>query len=218
MRESSPSQAELYERSVNIGRRLLLSRGEERFGKPSEAIRRAIMSIRILERLRWLIPLVADTNIQDWEGLLRVSDSREIDGYPPGASTPRSEAEAKAAERAYILDSTTYLLMRDQDANTSAYPSLKGASNSRRWSYDQAHLIQSPELERRICYEVGRKLGAVVGAKRMLFLQGIKRFGEPDAATIAAIEAIKDSGPLEALGERIVNPGIQTWAELLRTP
>ena len=52
----------------------------------------------------------------------------------------------------------------------------------------------------------------------MLLRQGTKRFGEPDAATVAAIEAIKDSGPLEALGDRIVNPGIQTWDDLLRTP
>ncbi len=108
--------------------------------------------------------------------------------------------------------------MRADDSNTSAYQSLKGVSNTRGSTNDQVPWKEGPEFERRVCYEVGRKLGGVVGAKRLLFRQGIKRFGEPDAATIAAIEAIKDIDPLEALGERMVEPGIQNWNDLLSTP
>jgi hypothetical protein len=218
MQESRPSEAVLYERSLNVGRWFLLSLGEDRFGKPTEAILSAILAIRVVERLASMTSLVADKNIHDWEGLLLASKSRENDGRHPDARTQRTEAEVEAEQRAFILDSTTYLLMRDQDSNTAAYQSLKGVSNARGWTYDQAPWKEGPGLERKICYEVGRKLGAVVGAKRMLFRQGIKRFGEPDAATIAVIEAIKDSGPLEALGERIVDTGIQTWDDLLRTP
>ncbi len=218
MEGSRPSEDDLYERSLNIGRWRLLSQGEKRFGKPPEAIRRAIAAIRVLELLRWLIPLVSDTNIHDWEGLLLASASRAIAGGPPEFRPQRTEAEAETEQRAYVLASATYLLMREQDSNTAAYQSLQGVSNTREWTYNQAPLKEGPEFERRVCYEVGRKLGAVVGAKRMLFRQGIKRFGIPDAATIAAIEAIKDLGPIEALGERIIDQGVLNWDDLLRTP
>jgi hypothetical protein len=218
MRGSSISEAAWYENSLNVGRWFLLSLGEERFGKPTEAIRSAIMTIRVVERLASMTAFVSDANIHDWEGLLLASASVAFDGWPPEARTQRTEAEAEAEQRAYILDSTTYLLMRDQPSNTAAYQSLQGGSNTGGWTYDPARWKEGPELERKIFYEVGRKLGGVVGAKRMLFRQGIKRFGTPDDATIAAIEAIKDSGPLEALGERIVDPGIQNWEDLLRNP
>jgi hypothetical protein len=36
--------------------------------------------------------------------------------------------------------------------------------------------------------------------------------------TVAAIEAIQDIDRLEALGERILDPGIRDWDDLLRTP
>jgi hypothetical protein len=50
-----------------------------------------------------------------------------------------------------------------------------------------------------------------------LLRQGTKRFGEPNPATIAALEAIQDIDRLGALGERILDPNIQDWNDLLRT-
>ncbi len=59
--------------------------------------------------------------------------------------------------------------------------------------------------------------GRVTGEQRLLIRQGTKRFGQPDPATVAAIEAIRDAEQLEALGERIVDPDIHDWHGLLRT-
>ncbi len=75
MRGSRPSEATLYERSLNAGRWFLLGLGEERFGKPTEAIRSAIMTIHEVERLGGLTAQLADSNIHDWEGLLLAPDS-----------------------------------------------------------------------------------------------------------------------------------------------
>jgi hypothetical protein len=62
----------------------------------------------------------------------------------------------------------------------------------------------------------GRDEGRLEGERRLLARLGTKRFGKPDAATTAAIEAIQDSNRLEALGERILDPGITGWDDLLR--
>ncbi len=51
----------------------------------------------------------------------------------------------------------------------------------------------------------------------MLIRLGTKLFREPDAGTVAALEAIKDIERLEALGERILDSDIQDWDALLRT-
>ncbi len=48
--------------------------------------------------------------------------------------------------------------------------------------------------------------------------KGTKRFGKPNAATLAAIEAIRDLEGLDALGERIVDPDVRDWDSLLGTP
>ena len=54
-------------------------------------------------------------------------------------------------------------------------------------------------------------------ARRIRIRQGTKLFREPDGATVAALEAIKDIERLEVLGERILDPDIHDWDELLRT-
>ena len=53
------------------------------------------------------------------------------------------------------------------------------------------------------------------GEKRLLLLQGRKRFGSPDLQTAAAIEAITDLERLEQLGERLLD--VSSWEELLAT-
>ncbi len=58
--------------------------------------------------------------------------------------------------------------------------------------------------------------GALKGEKKLLMLQGRKRFGPPDVQTTAAIEAITDLDRLEQLGQRLLD--VSSWQELLATP
>ena len=64
--------------------------------------------------------------------------------------------------------------------------------------------------------EEGIMEGRIEGERRLLVRQGTKRFGVPDAATVTAIEAIKDLDRFEALSERILDLEIQTWGDLFR--
>ena len=48
----------------------------------------------------------------------------------------------------------------------------------------------------------------------LLMLQGTRRFGKPDSATLTAIEAIRDIEKLDALGVRIVDPDVRDWNSL----
>ena len=61
----------------------------------------------------------------------------------------------------------------------------------------------------------GENVGRVNEAQRILRLQGTKRFGEPSSATIAAVEGIQDVDRLEALSERILEPNLHDWDDLL---
>jgi predicted transposase YdaD len=61
--------------------------------------------------------------------------------------------------------------------------------------------------------EEGRAEGRAEEARRMLLLLGEAKFGPPDAATRAALEAMTDLAHLEALGVRLVGAG--SWQEVL---
>jgi len=63
----------------------------------------------------------------------------------------------------------------------------------------------------------GRTEGGIAEARRFLLLQGTERFGEPDATTVATLEATQDLDRLEALGKRILKFDIQDWDGLLGT-
>jgi predicted transposase YdaD len=64
--------------------------------------------------------------------------------------------------------------------------------------------------------EEGIILGRIEEARRGLLRQGTKRFGEPDATTATAIEAINDLGRFGVLSDRIVDADIHGWDDLLR--
>jgi hypothetical protein len=70
-------------------------------------------------------------------------------------------------------------------------------------------------------FDQGRLEGVIEGrlneARRLVLRQGTKRFGEPDATTRAAIEATQDIDQLETLADRILQPGVRNWDDLLRT-
>jgi predicted transposase YdaD len=62
----------------------------------------------------------------------------------------------------------------------------------------------------------GEAKGKAAEAKTILLRQGRKRFGEPDTATVAALQAITDVAYLESLSERLLDVG--SWQDLLASP
>ncbi len=65
-------------------------------------------------------------------------------------------------------------------------------------------------------YEEGFQQGRLIACRRCLRRKGATRLGKPDAATVAAIKAIRDSERLLALCSRLVDDDVRTWADLLR--
>lgn len=59
----------------------------------------------------------------------------------------------------------------------------------------------------------GREQGRVEEARRVLLIGGETKFGPPDAATRAALEAINDLGQLEALVVRLLS--VDSWQALM---
>jgi len=57
--------------------------------------------------------------------------------------------------------------------------------------------------------------GRGMGQQQLLVRLGAKRFGKPDAAILAAIEAIRDVERLEALGERMLDEDVRDWNTLI---
>jgi hypothetical protein len=77
-------------------------------------------------------------------------------------------------------------------------------------------------MEESVTYQASLKQGEAQGeargkateARRMLFLQGRSRFGEPSAKIVAALDALSDVSRLEELGIRLLQAS--SWEELLR--
>ena len=70
-----------------------------------------------------------------------------------------------------------------------------------------------PEMEESSGYQLIMKRGERQSLIRMLLRQGRKKFGEPDATTLAAVERLTDVDRLESLTDRILD--VATWQELL---
>jgi predicted transposase YdaD len=62
----------------------------------------------------------------------------------------------------------------------------------------------------------GHQEGRQEEARLLLLRHGTRRFGTPDAAIIAAVEAIHDVDRLESLTDRIVDATAGDWNDLLR--
>jgi predicted transposase YdaD len=116
------------------------------------------------------------------------------------------EANAEPRPRAAKLWTATYLLMGLRFSDELTDSLLEGVQT-----------MQESTTYQKILRE-GRNEGRIAEARRMLLRQGTKRFGDPDASTLAAFEAIQDIDRLEYLGERILEPDIQGWDELLHSP
>ena len=65
-------------------------------------------------------------------------------------------------------------------------------------------------------YQAIVRRGRVEGARHFLLLVGSDKFGPPDPATLAALEAIDDMSRLEQLGIQLMSA--TSWQELLPTP
>jgi predicted transposase YdaD len=79
--------------------------------------------------------------------------------------------------------------------------------------------MQESTTYQRILRE-GRQEGLVEGrlgeARRFLRRLGTQQFGEPDAETVTALEAIQDVERLEALGEKVLRHDHKSWKDLLQ--
>jgi predicted transposase YdaD len=104
------------------------------------------------------------------------------------------------------LWTATYVLMGLRYSTELAARLLKGVQTMKESTTYQAILQE------------GRIEGGIAEAQRILLRQGTKRFGEPDATTVATLEAIQDIDRLEALIERTLDFGIRDWDGLLDAP
>jgi hypothetical protein len=68
-------------------------------------------------------------------------------------------------------------------------------------------------MEQSATYQAIVRRGRAEGERRLLLLLGETKFGPPDPATRAALEATTDLAELEALGVRLLSAG--SWQELL---
>ncbi len=66
-------------------------------------------------------------------------------------------------------------------------------------------------------YQAIFREGQILGARRLLILQGTAKFGKPEDATMAAIAAIRDFEVLCTLCERMLNDDVRGWSDLLPT-
>jgi predicted transposase YdaD len=64
--------------------------------------------------------------------------------------------------------------------------------------------------------EEGRAEGRIEGWRSIMLRLGSQRFGPPDTAVWAQLEAIRDVATLDRLGQRLLSAA--SWDELLATP
>jgi predicted transposase YdaD len=148
-----------------------------------------------------LVPLAPLTNVAE-------------DALPGLVQRMADRINAEPEPRAAMLWTATYLLMGLRFSNELASQLLEGVHNMQDSTTYQA-ILKEGRNEGLI---EGRNEGRVTGEQQLLIRQGTKKFGQPDAATRAAIEAIRDIERLEALGERIVDPDVCDWNSLLNAP
>jgi len=125
---------------------------------------------------------------------------------------------AQPRPRALKLWTAAYLLMGLRYSEEVVSRLLEGVQNMQESTTYQA-ILREGRHEGLI---EGRNEGLIEGrineAQRLVLRQGTKRFGEPDAATVAALQAIRDVERLETVGERILDPDVRDWNSLLGGP
>ena len=145
-----------------------------------------------------LVPLAPLTNVPQSEDAMRGLVRRM-------AERINAEPQPRAAK----LWTATCLLMGLRFSEELAFQLLEGVQTMRQSTTYQAILRGRP---------AGRPAGGEDrGRAKAPASAGDQAVRQPDAATLAAIEAIQDIDRLEAIGERILDPNIQDWNDLLQT-
>jgi hypothetical protein len=79
-----------------------------------------------------------------------------------------------------------------------------------------SHLLEGVlDMQESTTYQAILKQGQVAGEQKVLIRLGTKKFGKPDAGSLAAIEGIRELERLEALGERMLDAEVRDWKSLL---
>lgn len=120
------------------------------------------------------------------------------------AMESRLGAEA-TAEQSGIFWSATYLLLGLRYKPAFINELLKGVRQLKESSTYQFILAEGEAK--------GRVEGRAEGERALILQLGSKRFGPPDAATQATLDAITTTERLERLAERLLE--VESWAELL---
>jgi predicted transposase YdaD len=117
----------------------------------------------------------------------------------------RFEQEASPLAAHELWSATLLLLGLLYDADEARYI-LRGVTGMRESSTYQAILEEGREK--------GREEGRVDQSRRLLIRLGSRRFGAPDAATVARIERVGDLDTLERLGDALFTA--TSWEQLLQ--
>jgi predicted transposase YdaD len=129
----------------------------------------------------------------------------------------RIEAEAPVEERGLLWTATWLLLGLKYDPEF-ARQLLQGVMDMKESSTYQ-YILEEGRVEGRLEGRVegrieGRIEGKIEEARHLLLLMGRKRFGEPDAQALAALDQIASQQRLEQLAIRLFE--VESWQELLR--
>jgi predicted transposase YdaD len=124
----------------------------------------------------------------------------------------RLEREAPPADIRQLWAATLLLFGLRYDA-TVAQQLARGVRRMRESSVYQAILEEGRESGILVGREEGREEGSAAEARRILLRLGTRKFGEPDAATAAALEHVSGRESLEELIDGILHA--TSWAELL---
>jgi predicted transposase YdaD len=115
------------------------------------------------------------------------------------------------SEQASVLWTTTYILMGLRYSEEFANQLLRGVIAMKESVTYQA-ILREGKAEGRA---EGRAEGTRQELHKVLLRQGRKRFGPPDSATAAALEAISDLDRLERMSDRMLEAA--SWDDLLAT-
>jgi predicted transposase YdaD len=116
----------------------------------------------------------------------------------------KDRIDRESKPRAAMLWTASYLLMGLRFSDEVAVRLLAGVQSMKESTMYQRVLME------------GHQEGRLIEAHRFLIRLATKRFGEPEANTVATLEAIQDADRLEALGEKLMEGGLRGWGDLLR--
>jgi predicted transposase YdaD len=169
----------------------------------------------------WELPV--EQILQGGVGLLPLAPLCKVsqDALPNVIRQMEQRIDVSAPDEAAALWTSTYILLGLRYPREFAAQLLKGVRAMKESSTYQAILEEGEakgEARGRVEGEAkgrveGEAKGRVEGERIVLLRLGAKRFGEPDAVTLACILAITSFGRLEQLTDRLLE--VESWSELL---